>query len=112
MGNIGISPGSGGHVILDGGIFSRQTKRIPAHRLQHMITPQLVETCQHIANGVIAYMAHMQLAGWVGKHRQAVIFGLISTFRRCKGAACLPVALNIGFYCLGLVVGVHLYRVI
>jgi len=45
--------------MVNGRIFSWQTKRIPAHRLHHVFALHPLKTANHIANSVITDMTHV-----------------------------------------------------
>ena len=83
--------------MVQGGVFSGQAKGIPTHGLQHIKALHTVAACQHIANGVIAHMAHVQLARWVGKHGEAKVFGAGLVFTRLVGAVMSPFSLQARF---------------
>jgi len=85
------------HLVLDRGVFSRQAKSIPAHRLHDIKALHLVKTGQYIANRVVAHMAHVQLARRVGEHRQAVILGLAAVFNGFENLVLFPFGLGGGF---------------
>ena len=60
------------HLVLDGRVFSGQAEGVPAHRLQYILTLHALVARDYVGNGVVAHMAHMQLAAGVGKHGEAV----------------------------------------
>ena len=48
------------HAVRDRGVLRGQSERIPAHRLQHVPAVHAHETGDHIADGVVADMTHVQ----------------------------------------------------
>ena len=60
-----------------------------------------------ITNGVVADMAHVQMATGVGKHRQAVEFFLRRVFAHLKSLLVVPVCLGLLLYLLVLVLNFH-----
>ena len=64
----------GRDIVLDSGIFRRQTESVPPHRMKHVVAAHPHVARQRIADGVVAHVSHMQIAGGVGKHLQHVIF--------------------------------------
>ena len=72
--DIALGPNRRRHPILDGGVFRGHAEGIPTHGLQHVAALHALVTGDCIGDGVIADMAHMQLAAGIGKHGQAVEF--------------------------------------
>ena len=48
--------------VLNRSIFGRQSERVESHRMQDIIAVHLLESCYHIADGVVSYMSHMQFS--------------------------------------------------
>ena len=105
--DIGIRPLRGRHVVLNGGIFRRHAKSVPAHRLQDVVAEHFVEAREHIADRVIAHVPHVQLARRVGEHRQTIIFRLAGIFDRARCAGFLPQLLGGQFDVLRLIFFLH-----
>ena len=61
--------------MLDGRIFRRHAKRVKAHGMQHIKAPHGAEAGNHVANGIVAHVAHMQIAGGIREHLQYIGFG-------------------------------------
>ena len=68
-------PLAGRGVVLERRVFSRQSKGIPAHGMEHVVALHPHVASQGIANGVVAHVAHVQLAGGIRQHFQHVILG-------------------------------------
>ena len=62
-------------VVLNGRVFGGQAERVPAHRVQHVEPRHALKACDHVADGVIAHVPHVQPARRIGEHLQAVILG-------------------------------------
>ena len=92
--DIGVGPPGRRHVVLQRSILGRHAEGVPAHRLQHVVALHLVEAGEHVADGVVAHVAHVQFPGWVREHRQAVVLGLAGVFDGTGGARLVPVLLG------------------
>ena len=57
-------------------ILGRQSKRIPAHRVQDIKTTGALIAGNDVAHGVIARMPDMDASRWIGKHFKHIIFWL------------------------------------
>ena len=95
------------HVVLDGGIFRRQAEGVPAHGLQHVLALHALVAGDHVRNGVVAHMPHVQFAAGVGEHGQAVEFLPAVVLFHGKAVVGQPVLLGSGFQFLWLVVLIH-----
>ncbi len=67
----------------------------------------MVVAAQHVTNGVVAHMAHVQLARWVGEHRQAIVFGLVTVIAGFEYLTRFPILLGLLFDELWVVVWLH-----
>ncbi|MCY1497244.1 hypothetical protein D9M68_312040 [compost metagenome] len=94
-------------VVLHRGVFRRHAEGVPAHRLQHVPAVHALVAADHVADGVVAHVAHVQLAARVGEHRQAVELVLAVGFLDAEGVVFVPVFLGLGFDFEGLVLLVH-----
>ena len=95
------------HIILQRGVFGRHTEGIPAHGLQHVVALHAVITRQHITDGVIAHVPHVQLATGVGEHRKAVILGFVRVLDSEIGTGIVPVCLRRRFNVGGQIFFLH-----
>ena len=105
--DVGVGPGGGRHVVGDRGVFRRQAEGVPAHRLHHVEAAHGVVARQHVADGVVAHVAHVQLARRIGEHRQAVVFGAIGIVGSTVDLAGRPVRLRGAFDFRGKVFFLH-----
>ncbi|MND77976.1 hypothetical protein D3C80_696800 [compost metagenome] len=109
VGDVLVGPLGGRDVVLHRGVFRRHAEGVPAHGLQHVLALHALVAGDHVADGVVAHVAHVQLAARVGEHRQAiegVLAGLLTHF---KGFVRVPVGLRGGFDFAGLILFVHGY---
>jgi len=67
-----------------------------------------VETGQHIADGIVAHVPHMQLPRRIGEHGKTVVLGLGGVFDGTGGLGLDPVLLGGEFDFRGLVFFLHL----
>src|SRR6185437_1789455 len=107
IGNIVIGPLRRRYVVLYRRILCRQAESIPAHWLQHVVALHATIARQHITNGVIAHMPHVQLAGLIREHRQAVIFWLARYLNSLESGTRLPILLGILFDLLRMIFFLH-----
>ena len=73
--DIGAGPCPRMDLLFHRGIFRRHAERVPAHRVQHGMAGHRLVARQHIAHRVIAHMADMDAARWIGEHLQHIGFG-------------------------------------
>ncbi len=74
VGDVVVGPLRRRHAVGHRRILGGQAESVPAHRLEHVESAHLVETGEHVADGIVAHVAHVQLARGIGQHRQAVVF--------------------------------------
>ena len=79
VGDVFVSPLGRWHTVFKRGIFSRQTESIPAHGHQDVVALHAQMARQHIVDGVVAHMTHVQFAAGVGQHGAGVILLLGAT---------------------------------
>ena len=78
-------------------VLGRQAERVPAHRMQHVEALRPLVARDHVAERVVAHVAHVDPAGRIGEHLEHVVFGPARIGRRGEGAPLLPDALPLGF---------------
>ncbi len=105
--DVGVRPLRRRGVVLDRGVFRRQAERVPAHRLQHVLAVHALEAADHVADRVVAHVAHVQGTRRVRQHRQHVVLGFAAVFRDLVGAGTRPIRLGGGFDRFRVVVFVH-----
>ena len=99
-------------MVFDRCIFSRQAKRIPAHGLQYILAEHPLVAGNHIPDRIVAHVAHVQLATWIGEHRQTVVLFPAGNFADFKGGGFLPVLLDDSFYFTGVILVFHRHSVL
>ena len=72
--DVRVGPIARRNAVLDRGIFSRQTERVPAHRMQHVESAHPLVARHCVANRVVAHVAHVQSAGGIRQHFEHVVF--------------------------------------
>ena len=91
------------HAVFQRRVFGRQAKRVPTHGHQHVVAVHAQVTREHVVDGVVAHMAHVQLAARVGQHGAGVelLFWLSvrihCVFVDAVGVGGLPMGLGSGF---------------
>ena len=76
---------------LDGVLFSRESKGIPAHRVEDIVSAGHFVAPQNVASGKILNMSGVKTrSAWVGEHVQKVILRLIGNVRSLKCALFFP----------------------
>ena len=101
VGDIFHRPFSRVDTMFDRGILSRHTKRIPAHRMQHVKTVHTAEAGNYVADGIIAYVSHMQVARRIREHVQHIRLGFACINISFKGLVIFPIFLPFAFYGMG-----------
>ena len=69
------------------GVLGRQAERVPAHRMQHVEALRALVARDHVAERVVAHVAHVDAARRIGEHLEHVVFGPGRIVRRREGAA-------------------------
>ncbi len=101
--DVGVGPLGRRGLVLDGSVFRRQPERVPAHRLQHVVAGHALVAADHVGDGVVAHMAHVQRTGRVRQHRQAIELGFLRVLVDLEGAGGIPELLGGGFDLLRVV---------
>ena len=71
-----IRPGGSLRVVLDGGVLGGQAKGVKADGVQHVKAAHTGLTGHGIADGVVARVAHVQVARRIREHLEHVLLGL------------------------------------
>ena len=95
------------HVVGHRGVFGGQAESVPSHRLQDIEAAHAVIAGEHVADGVVAHMAHVQLARRIREHGQAVILRFARNIDRAEGLLVLPLFLQLLFDAGGLILRLH-----
>ena len=107
VGDVVVRPLCGRHAVFQRGIFGRQAKSVPAHGHQDVVALHAQLTRQHVVDGVVAHMAHVQLAAGVRQHGASVVFFAAGVFADAVGVKGVPVALRAALYVEGAVFVLH-----
>src|SRR5437899_1923607 len=79
--------------VLDGGVLGRQPEGVPAHGVEHAPARHPPLARDHVADRVVAHVAHVDASGGVREHLEHVVRGLARLGARREGARLLPAAL-------------------
>ena len=98
--DVALGPLGGRHVILDGGVFRRQTKGVPPHGVQHVEPARLFVAGHQIAQRVIAHMTHVNAPGRIREHFQHIVFRAGRIFGNLEATTLIPrfLPLRFGFF--------------
>ena len=112
--NVVVGPLGRGYAVFQGGVFGRQTKRIPTHGHQDVVALHAQMAREHVVDGVVAHMAHVQLAAGVRQHRAGVVLGAAVVFGDAVNVCIAPSGLdglfNVGCFVVGAVVAAGLIK--
>ncbi len=72
VGDVVVGPLRRRHLVLHRRVLGRQPEGVPAHRHQHVQALHAQLAREHVVDGVVAHMPHVQLAAGVGQHRAGV----------------------------------------
>ncbi len=91
--------------MLDGRVLRGKTERVPPHGMQHVVPLKSTKTGHDIANGIVAHMPHVDIAGRIRKHFQDIILGTRGIRFANKRPALGPQFLPLFFNALMVVAG-------
>ena len=89
--------------VLDRRVLSGQTESVPPHRMEHVESAHALHPGNHVANGVVAHVPHVQRATGIREHFQDVVFRFGGVSFRFKHARFRPAPLPLGLYLLRVV---------
>ena len=98
--HVGISPVRRLYTVLDSRILCRHAKSIKAHRMNDIETFHGLVASQHIADGIVAHMPHVQIAGRIREHFQRIILWLLRVHLSLVDILSQPLGLPFLFYAL------------
>ena len=90
---------------VDGGVFRRQAEGVPADGMENVAAAHALEARDGVAHGVVAHVAHVQVAGGIGEHLQQVVLGAGVVGAELEELALVPEALPLGLDGFVVVVG-------
>ena len=85
------------NLALKSSVLRRQTKGIPTNRVQHVKAPRPLVARNHIAQRVVAHVAHVDGARWVREHLQHVVFFAACVGFRAESLLLIPGGLPLLF---------------
>ena len=71
--NVVVGPRRWRHLVLECSVLSRQPKGIPTHGHQDVVAFHAQVTAEHVVDGVISHMPHVQLATGIRQHGAGVV---------------------------------------
>ena len=107
VGDVVVGPLRGGYLVLHRRVFRGQAEGVPAHGHEHVeaLHPQM--TGQHVVDGVVAHVPHVQLAAGVGQHGAGVELLLARVFGHAVDITRVPIGMGRGFHLGGDVLFIH-----
>ena len=82
------------HLVLQRRVLGGQAEGVPAHGHQDVVALHAQLAREHVVDGVVAHVAHVQLARGVGQHGAGVVLGLGLVFSDAVGVLGLPMVLR------------------
>ena len=105
--DVAVGPGGGRDLVVHRRVFRRHAEGVPAHRLQHVFAAHPLVAGDDVADGVVAHVPHVQAAGRIGEHRQAVEFFARGVSHGAERLVFFPGFLDGGFEGLRLILRLH-----
>ena len=87
------------------GVFRRHPEGVPAHRVQYIVPCGHLVARHHVAQRVIAHMAHVDAARRIGEHFQHIILGAAFVALGLEYSGLVPGILPAGFKIGGGITG-------
>ena len=106
--DVGARPDGGMGLILDRRVLRGKSEGVESDGMQHVIAVHVQVPGQHVGDGVIAHVTHMELARGIREHLQTVELLLVRIFRYVKYVFVLPDFLPSGFDLLEIILTFHL----
>ena len=94
VGDVFVRPLRRRHTVFQRRVLGRQAEGVPAHGHQHVVTVHAQVAREHVVDGVVAHMAHVQLAAGVGQHGAGVELLLAAVFGDAVGVDGVPVGVR------------------
>jgi len=91
-----IGPSGRMGVVGNRGILRRHAEGVPTHGMQHVKSVHSLIAGHHVADGVVADVAHVNFARRIRKHLQYVVFFLFRVFSYPEQAFFIPDSLPLG----------------
>ncbi len=103
--DVGAGGGLGVDAALDGGVLGRQAERVPAERMQHVVAAHALGARHHVADDVVAHVAHVRVPRRIGEHLEAVELRTRRIDGHLERAVVLPAGLPLRVEFLRVIVG-------
>ena len=92
--NVVVRPLGRRHLVLQGSVFCGQTEGIPTHGHQDVVALHAQLAREHVIDGVVAHVAHVQLARGVGQHGTGIELFLVAVLYDTVGISGGPVVVR------------------
>ena len=94
FGDVFARPLRGVNVVFNRGVFGGQPEGVPPHRLHHARPAHHLVAGDHVADGVVPHVSHVESSGGVGEHGEAVKLPPRPVVLGGKGSGGVPLRLN------------------
>ena len=94
---------TGTSVVLDGGVLGRKAKGVESDGVQDVIAAHAGLSRHGVTDGVVAGVAHVQVARGIREHLQHVLLGLLGALLGLVELLGIPGSLPLGLYGLGVI---------
>ncbi len=88
--DVGPGPGRRVDALGDRGVLGRHAEGVPAHGVEHIVALGAPAAGHHVAERVVAHVAHVDAPRRVGEHLEHVIFAARRRLRRPERGALVP----------------------
>ena len=96
VGDVGAGPGAGVHPLFHRGVLGGHAKRVPAHRVQHLMPRHPTIAREDVAHRIVANVAHVDVSAGIGKHFKHIDPRLGRAIVGGEGLPRVPDALPMG----------------
>ena len=103
--DVGIGPFGRVDLALHGRVLRRQAEGVPAHGMEHVVAARPLVTRDHVADRVVADVAHVDTARWIGEHLEHVVFRARRILGHGEASGLVPGLLPLGLGFLDVVAG-------
>ena len=105
-----VRPARGRHLVLHRRVLRGEAERVPSHGLKDVAPAHALVPADHVADGVVPHVPHVQLPARIREHRQAVELLAGGIFPDLEHAVLVPEGLRLVLYRLGEIALVHRLR--
>ena len=86
-------PARGMHLVGDGGVLGGQPEGVPAHGVEDVEPAHALVARDHVTDGVVAHVSHVDAPRRIREHLQQVVLGTGRAFLHPEALFALPLAL-------------------